>query len=92
MDKKVEKFKAAYASLKAQVKQFKQKLRDLKKEVKPIAKAAYRLYERGDKTMYNEGKGRVITPKFDGLCTMMEDLEGWMGLDGDIQMAIGNTL
>ena len=92
MDKKVEKFKADYANIKAQVKLIKQKLRDLKKEIKPIAKAAYRLYERGDKTMYDEGKGRVITPKFNGLSVMMEDLEYWMDLDGNIQDVIESTI
>ena len=92
MDKKVAKFKADYADIKAKVKLIKQKLREIKKEIKPVAKAAYRLYERGDKTMYDEGKGRVITPKFDGLGRMMEDLEYWMDLDGEIQHTIENTL
>ena len=92
MDKKVAKFKADYAAIKAQVADFKKKLRELKKEIKPVAKAAYRLYERGDKTMYDEGKGRIVTPKFDGLSRMMEDLESWMDLDGEIQHAIENTL
>ena len=92
MDKKVAKFKADYATIKAQVADFKKKLRELKKEIKPVAKAAYRLYERGDKTMYDEGKGRVVTPKFDGLSRMMEDLEFWMDLDGEIQHTIENTL
>lgn len=92
MDKKVAKFKADYATIKAQVADFKKKLRELKKEIKPVAKAAYHLYERGDKTMYDEGKGRVVTPKFDGLSRMMEDLEFWMDLDGEIQHTIENTL
>ena len=92
MDKKVAKFKADDATIKAQVADFKKKLRELKKEIKPVAKAAYRLYERGDKTMYDEGKGRVVTPKFDGLGRMMEDLEFWMDLDGEIQHTIENTL
>lgn len=92
MDKKVAKFKADYADIKAKVKLIKQKLREIKKEITPVAKAAYRLYERGDKTMYDEGKGRVITPKFDGLSRMMEDLEYWMDLDGEIQHTIENTL
>ena len=92
MDKKVAKFKADYATIKARVADFKKKLRELKKEIRPVAKAAYRLYERGDKTMYDEGKGRVITPKFDGLSRMMEDLEFWMDLDGEIQHTIENTL
>lgn len=91
MDKKVEKFKANYAAIKVHVKQIKQKLREIKKEIKPVAKAAYRLYERGDKTMYDEGKGRIITPKFDGLSRMMEDLEYWMDLDNEIQHTIENT-
>lgn len=78
-------FKADYAKIKAKMKQIKQKLNALKKEAKPIAKAAYKLYERGDKTMYNEGKGGVITPKFEGLSTMMEDLEWWMGIDDEMQ-------
>lgn len=92
MDKKVEKFQADYAKIKARVKLLKQKMLELKKEAKPIAKAARRLYERGDKTMYDEGKGRVITPKFITLPVMMEDLEYWMGLDGEIQYMIENTL
>ena len=79
------KFKADYAKIKAQIKQLKQKLNALKKEAKPIAKAAYKLYERGDKTMYNEEKGHIITPKFEGLSTMMEDLEWWMGIDDEVQ-------
>lgn len=92
MNKKVAKFKADYASLKAQVKQIKLKLREIKKEIKPVAKAAYRLYERGDKTMYDEGKGRAIMPKFDGLSRMMGDLEYWMDLDGEIQHMIESVL
>ena len=92
MDKKVEKFQADYAKIKAQVKLIKQKLCDLKKEVKPVAKAAYRVYERGDKTMYDEGKGRIITPKFDGLPEIMQDLDYWMELDGEIDYVIENTL
>lgn len=90
MDKKVEKFKADYANIKAKLKLIKQKLRYLKKEITPVAKAAHRLYERGDMTMYDEGKDRVVTSKFNGLGRMMEDLEYWMGLDDDIQMAINN--
>ena len=92
MDKKVEKFKADYAMIKAQVKKIKQKLCEIKKEIKPVAKAAYRLYECGDKTMYDENKGKVITPKFDGLDRMMEDLEYWMDLDSEIRHTIENTL
>lgn len=92
MDKKVAKFKADYATIKAQVADFKKKLYELKKEIKPVAKAAYRLYERGDKTMYDEGKGRIITPKFKTLPIMMGDLEFWMDLDGEIQQMIENTL
>ena len=91
MDKKVEKFQADYANIKEQVKQIKQKLCDLKKEIKPVAKAAYRLYNRGDKTMYDEGEGRYLTPKFDGLNTMMDYLVYWMDLDCDIQSVIDNT-
>ena len=92
MDEKVEQFKADYAKIKAQVKQIKQKLREIKKMVKPITKAAYRLYERGDKTMYNEEKGRIIAPKFKALPNIMGDLEDWMILDGDVQHAIENML
>ena len=100
MDKKIKKFKADYATIKAQVVDFKKKLRELKKEIKPVAKAAYRLYERGNKTMYDEDTDRGTTPKFDGLSRMMEDLEFWMGLDdefwmvldGDVQYVIECTL
>lgn len=92
MDKKVAKFKADYATIKAQVADFKKKLRELKKEIKPVAKAAYRLYKRGDKTMYDEGKGRIITPKFKTLPNMMGDLEFWMDLDGEIKQMIENTI
>lgn len=88
MDKEVEMFKTDYTVIKERVKLIKQKLRDLKKEIKPIAKYAYRLYELGDKTMYNEGKGHIITPKFNGLSIMMENLESWMGLDEEIQHVI----
>lgn len=91
MDKKVAKFKADYTAIKFQVADFKKKLRELKKEIKPVAKAAYRLYERGDKTMYDEGKGG-ITPKFNGISRVMENLEFWMGLDCEIQHVIENTL
>ena len=90
MDKKVAQFKADYANIKAQVKQIKKKLREIKKMVKPISKAAYRLYERGDKTMYNEEKGRITTPKFKALPDIMGDLEFWMDLDGEIQTTIEN--
>ncbi len=92
MDIKVARFQADYAKVKARIKLIKQKLRELKKEIKPVAKAAYRLYERGDKTMYDEGKGRVITPKFNGLDRMMEDLEYWMGLDDEVQHLVECTL
>ena len=84
----VAQFKIDYYDLKTKVKDIKQKLRDFKKEIKPVAKAAYRLYECGDKTMYDEGKGRIITPKFNGLSRMMEDLDYWMGLDDEIQHVI----
>lgn len=87
MDEKIEKFKSDYTAIKAKVKLIKQKLRAIKKEIKPVAKAAYRLYKHGDKTMYNEEKDRIITPKFNGLDRMMEDLEFWMGLD-DVQYVI----
>ena len=92
MDKKVKKFKADYAMLEERVKQIKQKLRQIKKEIKPVAKAAYRLVLRGDETMYDEGKGHDITPKFNGLGRMMEDLEYWMVLDAEIQHTIENML
>ncbi len=90
--KKVEKFKADYADIKAKVKLIKQKLRELRKEVKPISKAAWKLFECGDKTMYNEENGRIIEPKFDGLERIMEDLEAWMELDGNIQDVIESTI
>lgn len=93
--KKVEKFKADYAGIKAKVKLIKQKLRELRKEVKPISKAAWKLFERGDKTMYNEmnkGKRHLIEPKFDGLERIMEDLEAWMEFDGNIQDVIESTI
>lgn len=89
--KKIEKFKADYNAIKADVNLLKQKLCEIKKMVKPISKAAYRLYERGDKTMYNEEKGRFTTPKFETLSIIMGDLEAWMELDDNIQNAIDNT-
>lgn len=92
MDKKIEKFKADYANIKAQAKLIKQKLREIKKMAKPISKAAYCLYERGDKTMYNEQKGRIITPKFKTLPIMMENLDYWACLDDDIQQTIDNII
>lgn len=92
MDKKVEQFKADYAKIKAQVKLIKQKLCELKKEAKPISKAADRLYRRGDKTMYDEGEGRIITSKFDDLPKIMEDLEVWMDLANEIDYVIENTI
>lgn len=92
MDKKVEQFKADYAKIKEKVKQITQKLRDLKKEIKPIANSAYHLYERGNKTMYDVDKGRIITPKFKGLSKIMEDLDYWMYLDSEIYNVIDNTL
>lgn len=88
----IKKFKADYAKIKTSIKELKKKLIALKKEATPIAKAAYKLYARGDKTMYDEGKGRIITPKFDGLPNLMEDLEFWMELDDDIRQAIENTI
>ena len=92
MDIKVARFQADYAKIKAHVKQLKQKLREIKKMVKPISKAAYRLYEHGDKTMYNEKNGRIIEPKFKTLPNIMGDLEFWMALDGDVQHMIENIL
>lgn len=92
MDRKVKKFKSDYAGIKAKVSSIKKKLRMLKKEIKPIANAAYSLFERGDKTMYEEREGRIITPKFNGLSRMMDDLEHWMDLAENIQYAIENTL
>lgn len=92
MDKKVKKFKADYATLEEQVKQIKQKLRQIKKEIKPVAKVAYRLYERGNKTMYNEEKGHIIEPKFKTLPIIIGYLEYWMDLDGEIQHTIENML
>lgn len=88
MDKEVEMFKTDYTVIKERVKQIKQELRELKKDIKPIAKLAYRLYELGDKTMYNEGKGHIITPKTKNIPAMMENLESWMGLDEEIQHVI----
>lgn len=92
MDKKVKKFKADYATLEEQVKQIKQKLREIKKEIKPVAKASRRLYERGNKTMYNEEKGSIIEPKFKTLPIIMGHLEFWMDLDSEIQNTIENML
>ena len=91
MDKKVEKFKADYAAIKEQIKLIKQKLSEIKKEARPIAKAAHCLYERGDKTMYDESNDNVITPKFNGLSVMMEDLNFWAELADSIQLAIDGT-
>ena len=90
MDKKVKKFKADYANVKAQVKLIKQKLCEIKKMVKSISKAAYRLYQYGDKTMYIEEKGCIIRPKFKTPPIIMGDLEDWMVLDGEIQHMIEN--
>lgn len=92
MDKKVKKFKADYAMLEERVKQIKQKLREIKKEIKPVAQASRRLYERGNKTMYNEEKGCIIEPKFKTLPIIMGYLEFWMDLDGEIQHTIENIL
>ena len=92
MDKKIEKFKTDYNAITADVKLLKQKLCEIKKMAKPISKAAYRLYQRGDKTMYDEGKGSIITPKFNGLERIMGNLEAWMELDYNIQNAIEYTI
>ena len=92
MDKKVEKFKADYADIKAKVKLIKSKLCDLRKEIKPVVKAAHRLYERGNKTMYTEKKSYITESKFAGLSDIMEDLGAWMDLEYDIQSVIDNTL
>lgn len=92
MDKKIEKFKTDYNAITADVKLLKQKLCEIKKMAKPISKAAYRLYQRGDKTMYDEGKGCIITPKFNGLERIMGNLEAWMELDYNIQNAIEYTI
>ena len=94
MDKKVEKFKIDYADIKKKVDDFKKKMRELKKEIAPTCKAAYRLYNRGDKTMYDENKGIQvgISPKFKGLFRMMEDLECWMDLDKMVQHLVDGTL
>lgn len=88
MDKEVEMFKTDYTIIKERVKQIKQKLRDLKKEIRPTANLAYRLYMLGDKTMYDEGKGRAVTPKTKSIPAMMENLESWMDLDEEIQHVI----
>lgn len=87
-DKKIEKFKADYAAIKVQVKLIKQKLQEVKKMAKPISKVAHRLYWRGDKTMYNEKKGRIMEAKFAKLPGIMADLEVWMDIDDNIQHAI----
>ena len=85
MDKKVEQFKADYAMLEAQVKQIKQKLRALKKEVTPIINTANRLYKRGCKTMYIEEEGHAIKPKFNSLPKILDNLLDWTTVDIDIQ-------
>ena len=92
MDKKIEKFKSDYDVIKARVKELKKTLKVIHKDIKPIAKMAYKLFECGDKTMYNKDKNRVITPKFNGLEYIMDDLSAWMGLDNDIQYVIENTI
>ena len=81
MDKKIEKFKSDYDAIKARVKELKKTLKAIHKDIKPI-----------DKTMYNKDKNRVITPKFNGLEYIMDDLSAWMGLDNDIQYVIENTI
>lgn len=92
MDKKVEQFKVNYATLEAQVKQIKQKLRALKKEVKPIINMANSLYKCGCKIMYVEKEGHNIKPKFNNLLKIMDNLLDWSTIDIDIQQAIDNTL
>jgi len=82
------KFQADYKALATQMRQVKQKLRLIKKELTPLVNRAHAMWERGDKTMYDEGKGRMITPKFPALPRMMEDLEYWMGLGDDIRCVI----
>lgn len=95
MDKKVEKFKADFKDLKARVKLIKQKLRDLNKEAKSVAKAANSLYARGEDTMYMEDESpsgnKVWTPKFNGLGDMMDDIENFTWIDNIIQRAIDDT-
>ena len=88
IDTNVEQFKIDYYDIQMKVKDIKQKLRELKKEIKPTAKAAYHLYERGDKTMYEKGKGGILKPKFKDLSRIMNDLDYWMGLDDEIQHMI----
>ena len=94
MDKKVEKFKADYSSIKARVKLIKQKLRGIKKEAMSVTKAANSLYARGEETMYTEegsSAWKVWTPKFSGLDDMMEDLERFKWLGSIILQAIKNV-
>lgn len=79
-DKKIENFKADYAKIKAQVELIKQKLLELKKEIIPVTKAAYRLFKRGDETMYDVSKG-YSAAKFYGLPAIMEDLGVWVDID-----------
>ena len=90
MDKNIKQFKTDYANVKKQIKQIKQKLCELRKELKPVTKTAHRLFNRGEKTMYIEGKRRMITPKFNGLDRIMENLNAWMDIDFDIQQTIKN--
>lgn len=89
-DKKITKFKTDYAKLKMRVKLLKHKFIALKNECWPIAKAAHKLYERGDKTMYDEDEHGIITPKFDSVSSIMEDLEYWMGINSDLIDMIKN--
>ena len=90
MDKKVEKFKADFKDLKARAKLIKQKLRDIRKEAKSVAKAANSLYARGEETMYTDvtGSGIKWTPKFNGLGDMMDNIERFMWFDTIILQAI----
>lgn len=86
----IKKFKADYAKIKSSIKELKKKLVALKKEITPISIAAYKLYERGDTTMYDENECGIITPKFNGISSIMEDLGYWIGLGSDINNVIGN--
>ena len=90
MDKKVEKFKSDFKDLKARAKLIKQKLRDIRKETKSLAKAAGCLHERGNNTMYMDviGSGIKWTQKFNGLDDMMDNIERFMWFDTIILQAI----
>ena len=83
-------FKAEYAKINVQVKQIKQKLREVKKLAKPAAKASVQLFTISENAMYHETKGKGITPKFAELSKFMFNLEVWMDLDRDIQTLIEN--